>query len=64
MYITKHKALEIPIEFITYQTKAEIIAPINSGAVDNFINFRTVTKLQLGTRKIPKAQQIFNVNGI
>jgi hypothetical protein len=49
MYITKHKALEIPIEFVMYQTKAEIIALINSRATDNFINIRTVTKLQLGT---------------
>jgi hypothetical protein len=63
MYITKCKALEIPIEFIMYHIKAEIIVLIDSGATDNFINFRTVTKLQLRTRKIPRARQIFNVNG-
>jgi hypothetical protein len=45
MYITKCKALEIPIEFTTYHTKAEIIALVDSGMTDNFIDFRTVTKL-------------------
>jgi hypothetical protein len=45
MYITKCKALEIPIEFTTYHTKAEIIVLIDSGTTDNFIDFRTVTKL-------------------
>ena len=63
MYITKCKALEIPIEFTTYHTKAEIIALIDSGTMDNFIDFRTVTKLQLGTKKLPRARQLFNVNG-
>jgi hypothetical protein len=63
MYITKHKALEIPIEFTTYQTKAEIIALVDSGAMDNFIDFRTVTKLQLGTTKLPRVRQLFNVDG-
>jgi hypothetical protein len=63
MYITKRKALEIPIEFTTYHTKAEIIALIDSSATDNFINFRTVMKLRLGTKKLPRARQLFNVNG-
>jgi hypothetical protein len=63
MYIIKHKALKIPIEFIMYHTKAEIVTLINSGATNNFINFRTVTKLQLGTQKIPRARQIFNLDG-
>jgi Retroviral aspartyl protease len=63
MYITKRKALEIPIEFTTYHTKAEIIALIDSGATDNFIDFRTVTKLRLGTKKLPRARQLFNIDG-
>jgi Retroviral aspartyl protease len=63
MYITKCKALEIPVEFTTYHTKAEIIALIDSGATDNFIDFRTVMKLRLGTKKLPRARQLFNVDG-
>jgi hypothetical protein len=63
MYITKHKAFEIPIEFTMYHTKAEIIALVNSSATDNFIDFRTVTKLQLGTKKLPRERQLFNVDG-
>ena len=63
MYITKHKALEIPIKFTTYQIKAEIIALINSGTTDNFIDFRTVIKLQLRTKKLLRTRQLFNVDG-
>jgi hypothetical protein len=62
MYITKRKALEIPIESTTYHTKAEIIALVDSGATDNFIDFRTVKKLRLGTKKLPRARQLFNVD--
>jgi hypothetical protein len=62
MYITKRKALEIPIKSTTYHTKAEIIALVDSGAMDNFIDFQTVTKLWLGTKKLPRARQLFNVD--
>jgi hypothetical protein len=63
MYITKCKALEIPIEFTTYHTKAEIITLVNSGATDNFIDFRMVKKLQLRTKKLPRTRQLFNIDG-
>jgi hypothetical protein len=45
MYINRHKSLQASLDFITYQGKEEVITLINSGATENFINFRTVTKL-------------------
>jgi len=46
-----------------YQSQAEQIALIDSGATENFINYRTVTKLRLGITKIPQARKIYNVDG-
>jgi vacuolar-type H+-ATPase subunit I/STV1 len=63
MYITKKKSLKLPLEFITYQGKEEVVTLVDSGTTDNFIDFRTVAKLCLGTRKIPKARQLYNVDG-
>jgi hypothetical protein len=39
IYITKWKALKIPLDFITYQGKEEVQALVNSRATDNFIFF-------------------------
>jgi len=46
-----------------YQTQAEQIALIDSGATENFIDYRTVAKLRLGITKLPQQQKIFNVDG-
>jgi hypothetical protein len=63
MVITKCKALEIPINVVTYNATEEVVALVDSSTTDNFIDSRTVAKLQLGTRKLPKARQLFNVDG-
>jgi hypothetical protein len=39
MFITKCKALEIPVDIVTYNTTEEVNALVNSGATDNFIDF-------------------------
>jgi hypothetical protein len=48
---------------VTYNKTETVKALIDSGATDNFIDFRTVAKLRLGTKKLPRARQLFNVNG-
>jgi hypothetical protein len=63
MVITKRKALNIPVDVVTRNKTETVKALIDSGATDNFIDFRTVTKLRLGTKKLPKARQLFNVDG-
>jgi hypothetical protein len=45
MVITKQKSLEIPVDVVTYNKTETVKALIDSGAIDNFIDFRTVTKL-------------------
>ena len=64
MYIPRRQALKINCNFTTYQSQAEqISALIDSGAMENFIDYRTVVKLRLGTMKLPQQQKIFDVDG-
>jgi len=46
-----------------YKNQAEQIALIDSGATDNFIDYRTVAWLQLGTQRIPQPRKVINVDG-
>jgi Aspartyl protease len=39
------------------------MALIDSGATNNFIDSRTVKKLNLGTRKLPQPRELYNVDG-
>jgi hypothetical protein len=63
MVITKRKSLDIPVDVVMYNKTETVKALIDSGATDNFIDFRTVVKLWLGTKKLPRARQLFNVDG-
>jgi hypothetical protein len=63
MYISKKKLLQLPVNIVTYQGRQEDIALIDSGATNNFIDFRTVNKLGLGTRKISRPIELYNVDG-
>jgi hypothetical protein len=63
MYISKKKSLQLPLNIVTYQGKQENITLIDSGATNNFIDFRTVNKLGLGTRKVPRPIELYNVDG-
>jgi Retroviral aspartyl protease len=63
MYVSKENALKIPFDFKTYMTKAEEIALINSGAMENFIDYKTVARLWLGSNKLSVLQPVHNING-
>jgi len=63
MYIPKRRALKIKCNFSTYQNQAEQIALIDSGATDNFIDYRTVVQLRLGTQRLPQPRKVINVDG-
>jgi hypothetical protein len=63
MYVTKKNALEIPFDFHTYMVKAEEKALVNSGATENFIDYKTMERLWLGTKPLKIARPVFNVDG-
>jgi hypothetical protein len=62
MYVSKENTLEIPFDFKTYMAKAEEIALVNSGAMENFIDYQTVVQLRLGSNKLPVPRPVHNVN--
>jgi hypothetical protein len=63
MYVSKENALEIPVDFKTYMAKAEEIALVNSGAMENFIDYQTVVRLRLGSNKLAVPRPVHNVDG-
>jgi hypothetical protein len=63
MYISWRRALQLPMDIVTYQGRQEEVALVDSSTIHNFIDTSTVKKLNLGTRKIPWPIEIYNVDG-
>jgi len=42
----------MPFDLYTFKGKVEECALVDSGATANFIDYKTVTRLQLGTQKL------------
>jgi hypothetical protein len=63
MYVSKENALKIPFDFKTYMAKAKEVALIDSGAMENFIDYQTVVQLRLGSNKLAMPRPVHNVDG-
>jgi hypothetical protein len=63
MYVSNLNALEIPFAFKTYMAQAEEKALIDSGATENFIDYKTVAQLRLGSNKLLRPRPVHNVDG-
>jgi hypothetical protein len=63
MYVSKKNALEIPFDFKTYMGGRKEKALVDSGAMENFIDYKTVKWLKLGTKKLTPAWPVFNIDG-
>jgi hypothetical protein len=55
MYISKKNVLKIPFDFKTYMGGGKEKALIDSRATENFIDYKTVKQLKLGTKKLTPA---------
>ena len=62
MYIINHNSIEIKVPLQLFIGKAETQLLVDSGATENFIDFRTITKLQLGTQKLPNPRMVYNMD--
>ena len=62
MYITNHNSIEIKVPLQSFVGKAETWVLVNSGATENFIDFHTIMKLQLRTRKLSNPRMVYNVD--
>ena len=54
MYIPKRQALKIKCNVVEKQCRTEIVALVNSGATENFIDQRTIKRLWLKTTALPQ----------
>ena len=63
MYVSNSNALEIPFAFKTYMAQAEEKALVDSGATENFIDYKTVARLRLGSNKLERPRPVHNVDG-
>ena len=61
MYITRKLAIKVPMYF--KGAKKVKIALLDSGATENFLNYRTVQKLKINTSRLPQLRQVFNIDG-
>jgi len=63
MYISRFNSVVMPFNLYTFKGKVEERALVDSGAMANFINYKTVVRLQLGTQKLNNIQTVKNIDG-
>jgi len=57
MYISRFNSVTMPFDLYTFKGKVEECALVDSGAMANFINYKTVARLQLGTQSSTTFEQ-------
>jgi hypothetical protein len=63
LYIRRICSLKLPVTFSSMHIQIKETALINSGAMENFINYHTVIKWRMGTKKLDIFWQVFNIDG-
>ena len=63
LFIFKGNRLDIPVRYHSFKDMQEHLALVDSGATENFMDKRTVTRLRLGTKKLKYPIQARNING-
>ena len=60
MYITRKLAMKVPMYF--KGAKRVEMTLLDSGATENFLNYRMVQKLKINTSKLPQPRRVFNID--
>src|SRR5712672_2348394 len=63
MYISRFNSVIMPFDLHTFKGKVEERALVDSGATANFIDYKTVARLQLGTHKLDNIRTVKNIDG-
>ena len=63
MYISRFNSVKLPIKVHSFKGQAEEVALIDSGATESFVDFKTVARLRLGTKRLPQKRPIRNIDG-
>src|SRR5712675_294328 len=63
MYISRFNSVTMPFDIYTFKGKVEERALVDSGAMANFIDYKTVARLRLGTQKLDNIRTVKNIDG-
>jgi len=63
VFVNKSNSIQLKVPITHYRGTAEETILLDTGATENFIDQTTVDKLHLGTKRLPYARKVFNVNG-
>src|SRR5712675_1699820 len=63
MYISRFNSVTMPFDLYTFKGKVEEHALVDSGATANFIDYKTVARLRLGTQKLDNIRTVKNIDG-
>jgi len=63
VYISRLNHIQINFVLSHYRGQAEETALLDTGATENFIDYKTVARLRLGTQKLTIPRPVFNVDG-
>jgi len=63
VYISRLNHIQINFVLSHYRGQAEETALLDTGATENFINYKTVARLRLGTQKLTIPRPVFNMDG-
>jgi len=63
VFVNKSNSIQLKVPITHYRGTAEELVLLDTGATENFIDQTTVDKLHLGTKRIPHAQAVYNVDG-
>src|SRR5712671_4244240 len=63
MYISRFNSVTMPFDLYTFKGKVEECALVDSGVTANFIDYKTVARLRLGTQKLDNIRTVKNIDG-
>jgi hypothetical protein len=63
VYLTTRNSINVPICFESSHGTAEKKALVDSGATENFIDWRLAKALKVQTTLLPRPQKVYNVDG-
>src|SRR5712671_147488 len=63
MYISRYNSVTMPFDLYNFQGKVEERALVDSGVTANFIDYKTVARLRLGTQKLNAIHTVKNIDG-
>src|SRR5712671_669594 len=62
MYISRFNSVVMPFDLYSAKGRKEERALVDSGATANFVNYKTVKRLRLGSKKLEQIRTVKNID--